>query len=429
MPGNCEMRKVLIIGYLHPFVRRPMGSFRLSPLVKYLPAFGWQPIVLTAPLKEHPDLQIKILEANCPDILSFWKKLLGFELEEDTSREIKKRLGSKRPFTDFILSRVGEIINYPDSEKKWKGPALETARTFLQNENVEAMISCHPKISHIIANNIKAKFSIPWLADFPDLWSQNHNYTYSPLRRLLDRRLEVKTLARADALTTVSGPLAEKLRILHQGKPVYTITLGFDAEQVNGPLSPLTAKFTITYTGSIYAGKQDPSKLFAALRDLISNGMVNPDDIEVRFYGSESGMLDREIEKYGLTSVVKQYDPIPQHTAMEKQRESQLLLLLDWEDPQEKGVYTGKIFEYLGARRPVLATGGSKGDVVGEMLDETKAGRHAPTVEDVKKALEELYREYKLKGGVTYRGEPAQVDKYSNREMARKFAAVLDQLA
>ena len=291
------------------------------------------------------------------------------------------------------------------------------------------MISIWPVTSHIIANKLKDKFGIPWVADFPDLWSQNHNYQYSPLRRALDRRLEIKTLSKADALTTVAEPWAEKLRTLHQGKPVYTITHGFDAEQINDPPAPLTAKFTITYTGSIYAGKQDPAKLFAALRDLISSGIVNPNEIEVRFYGSGLGWLDREIEQHGLTSFVKQYEPIPQHTAIEKQRESQLLLLLDWDDPQEKGVYTGKIFEYFGARRPVLATGGSKGDVVGELLDETKAGIHAPTVEDVKKALKELYGEYKLKGKVAYRGEPAQVDKYSHREMAKKFSAVLDQLA
>jgi len=425
------MKKVLIIGYLHPFTQRQMGSFRLLPLANYLPIFGWQPIVLTAPLKESPNLQLKILEAPCQDILSFWKRLLGFVPDEDTSQQIKKRLGviSKTLITDFVLNRVGEIINYPDSEKKWRTPALETARTFLQHEDVDVMMSCHPKISHIIANELEGKFGIPWVADFPDLWSQNHNYQYSPLRGALDRRLELKTLSKADALTTVAEPWAEKLRTLHQRKPVYTITHGFSAEEVNDPPAPLTAKFTITYTGSIYTGKQNPSKLFAALRDLISSGIVNPDEIEVRFFGPELGWLDMKIEEYGLTSFVKQYEPIQQHTAIEKQKESQLLLLLDWDDPQEKGLYTGKIFEYFGSRRPVLATGGSKGDVVGDLLNETKTGIHAPTVEDIKSALIELYQEYKLKGKLAYRGKESEVNKYSHREVARKFSEILNKLA
>ena len=116
---------------------------------------------------------------------------------------------------------------------------------------------------------------------------------------------------------------------------------------------------------------------------------------------------------------------VPRQLALEKQRESQLLLLLDWDDPQEKGVYTGKIFEYFGARRPILATGGSRDDVVARLLDETQAGMHAPTVEDIKNVLEEIYREYKLKGEVVYKGKESEINKYSHRDMARKFAEIL----
>ena len=112
---------------------------------------------------------------------------------------------------------------------------------------------------------------------------------------------------------------------------------------------------------------------------------------------------------------------------MEKQRESQVLLLLLWDHPDEIGVYTGKIFEYLAAQRPVLAIGGPEG-VVKDLLAETNAGVYATSVDDVKKALEEYYREYKLKGVVGYNGEKAEIDKYSQREMARKFAEVLGTL-
>jgi len=430
MLGNFEMKKVLIIGYLHPFTQRQMGSFRLLPLTKYLPTFGWQPIILTAPLKESPDLQLNILEAPCQDILSFWKRLFGFEPDEDTSEQVKKQLGaiSKMPLIDFILTRVGEIVNYPDSEKKWRAPALETARTFLQHEDVDVMMSCHPKISHIIANDLKARFHVPWIADLPDLWSQNHNYNYSPVRKLIDRRLELKTLSKADALTTVSEPWAEKLRTLHQGQPVYTITHGFDTEEANDPPAILTAKFTVTHTGSIYTKRQHPSKVFAALQGLISDRVMNPSDIAVRFYGTKHEWLDKETERYELSSVVKQCGTIPRHTAIEKQKESQLLLLLDWDDPQEKGVYTGKIFEYFGARRPILATGGSDGDVVAQLLNRTNTGMHASTAEDIKKMLKELYREYKLKGKVVYKGKESETSKHTHREMARKFAEILDSL-
>ncbi len=138
--------------------------------------------------------------------------------------------------------------------------------------------------------------------------------------------------------------------------------------------------------------------------------------------------MEREINNYGLSGIVKQNGVVPRQIALEKQRESQLLLLLKWEKPQERGVYTGKVFEYLAARRPILATGGSS-DVVDELLNETNAGICAPTVEDIKKTLKKLYQEYKLKGEVAYNGAESSVNKYSHHEMVRKFATILDSLA
>jgi len=423
------MKKVLIVGYFWPY--RP-GSRRISGLTKYITEFGWQPVILTAPLYEKPDVDIRIIETPYRDALGPWKRLLRLNPKEDIRKQMKQRFGvasRKSSLLDFILTRCGEIINYPDAERGWKNFAVKAGSELLQSENIDVVISIWPVTSHFIARELKSKYKIPWIADFPDLWSQNHNYIYSPLRRLIDRRLELKTLSDADALVTVSEPWAEKQRTLHKGKPVYAITHGFDPETVNAPPAKLTDTFTITYTGTIYTGKQEPSKLFAALRDLISDEAIDLKEIEVRFYGRKHDWLDKEIEQHGLSSIVKQYGIIPRHTAVEKQRESQLLLLLDWDNSQEKGVYTGKIFEYFGARRPILTTGGVAGNVVDVLLGETKVGIHAPTVEGIKAALIEFYKEYKLTGKIAYNGLEAEINKYSHREMARKFAEILERLA
>ena len=245
---------------------------------------------------------------------------------------------------------------------------------------------------------------------------------------MLDRRLEVKTLAHADVLTVTSEPWAERLRALHHQKPVYTITHGFDPKEVSNLPDKLTNKFTITYTGIIYPGKQEPLKLFQALQALLSSGDLKRDDIEVRFYGTNETWLNSNIDLYGLTGIVRQYGKVPTEIALQKQEESQLLLLLDWDDPAEKGVYTGKIFEYLGSRRPILATGGLRGNVVDVLLDETKAGVHAPNVADIKNAIQGFYREYKFQGEVAYHGKESEIKKYGKPEMARKFAEILDSL-
>ena len=437
------MKKVLIIAYFWPYRG---GSGRVIGLAKYLQEFGWQPVILTAPLDEKPDPQFRVIEVPYHDTLSnllgfskrlFWKILFGINPNEHIGGQIEKRFDttSKKSFWAHMydLHRAlynfyGAIVNYPDSEKCWKPFAVKAGSELLQSEDIDAMISIWPVTSHLIAKELKIKYKIPWIADYPDLWSQNHNYAYGPLRKQIDRRLELKTLLSADALTTVSQPWAENLRALHKQESVYAITHGFDPDTLNTPRTDLTAKFTITYTGAIYRGKQEPSRLFAALNDLISNGTMDPDDVAVRFYGYVEEWLAREIEEYGLSCIVGLHGRVPLQNAFDKQRESQLLLLLNWNDPGEKGVCPLKIYAYLAAQRPILATGGFGDDVVKKILDETGAGMYAPTVENIKSILRELYMEYKQKGKISYNGDIEKINKYSHREMARKFAEVLDRL-
>ena len=421
------MKKVLIIAYFRPYRN---GSGRVLGLAKYLSEFGWQPIILTAPLFKKPDPQFRVIETGYHDVLGFWKRLFKPNPNDDMRRQVKKRLGvtSKKSFVDYFLTFGGAIINYPDSERGWKPFAVKAGSELLQKEDIDAMISIWPVTSHIIAKELKNKHKIPWIADYPDLWSQNHDYSYGRLRKVIDRRLELKTLLQADAITTVTPPWAEKLRILHKRKSVYTITHGYYSDTPTTPPANLTAKFTITYPGLIYTGKQDPSKLFAALRDLISDGFMEPKDVEVRFYGPKEGWLERQIEEYGLSAIAKQYGIVPPQIAFEKQSKSQILLLLNWEDQQERGVCPRKTYDYLMAQRPILATGGFGNDVVERLLDETNAGIYAPSVEDIKSVLRELYSEYKLKGKIGYNGNIEKINKYSYREKAREFAEVLDSL-
>lgn len=419
------MKNVLIITYL------PYATPRISSLAKYLIEFGWHPIILTPYCSQTVGSQLEIIETPYLDTFSFLRRVFNLKSDEDNLRkQIKERFGlnSKKSLLDFALTIGGAVINYPDHLKGWRPFAISEGRRLLQEENIDViMTSSTPVTSHIVASELKQEYGTPWLADLRDLWSQNHNYSYGPLRRLVDKRLEIKTLSKADVLLTVSQPWADKLKVLHKGKIVRTITHGFDPEKINNPPAKLTDKFTITYTGSVYT-KHDPSKLFTAIRDLISNETLYSDDIEIRFYGPKTEWLCKEIKQYGLVGIVNHYGFVSQSVALEKQKESQLLLRLKWEDTGERGAYSGKIFEYLGARRPILATGGIK-DVVTELLDETKAGISALTVEDIKAVLKEFYEEYKQKGSVSYKGEEAKVNKYNYREISKKLAEILDGMA
>jgi len=423
------MKKVLIIAYYSPpppavASRRPLG------LARHLPEFGWQAVILTAALPGKPDPHFEVIETQYHDCLGFAKRLLRLDSQSPLIGQVKNKLKvkSEKSPLDFILATLGGIIAYPDPQKGWQRFAVEAGEDILREQNIRAIISTSPpETSHIVARRLKDEFKIPWVADFRDLWTQNYYYPYSPLRRMIERRLERKTLAAADALVAVSQPTADDLHGLHNQKPAYSIPNGFDPGEVNTPPAKLTGKFTITYAGNLYPGKRSPAPLFAPLRDLIADGTIDASDIEVRFYGPEAGWIDRQTERYGLTDIVKQFGMVPRPIALDKQRESQLLLLLKWNDPEQKGDYPAKVFEYLAARRPILAVGGFP-DVVDQLLNETKAGVSGQNGEEIKALLLPLYQEYKATGAVGYGGDQAETNRYSHREMARKFASILDSL-
>ena len=413
------MKKVLIIAHLFH------ASPRIPGLVKYLPEFGWQPIILTTPLGENPDSRFgppNDFRENNRVIETY-----GYSLPYGKKRLTSKKYSRIRPFLKFLYKYYREIAQYPDSEKGWRSFAVKAGDELLQNEDIDVMISSSsPVTANIIASELKKKHNLPWVADFRDLWTQNHNYQYSILRKMFEKKLEVKTLSMADALVTVSPLWTEKMKILHKGKRIHTITNGFDPEKMSDGKANLTSKFTITHTGQIYT-KQDPSKLLAALKDLISERAIDPKNVDVRFYGPKNELLANKIEEYGLPAIVRQCGIVPREISFKKQRESQLLLLLKWEDPQERGVIPGKVFEYLAARRPILATGGTD-DVVKELLNETSAGVDAQTVEDIKSALKKLYAEYKLKDKIFSQENAEKINKYNYREMTKNFVEVINKI-
>lgn len=420
-------RKVLVITYYFP-PRAGVGSLRLKGLAKYLPEFGWEPVILTAALPGAPEQRFRVIQTPYPgDVIAIWKKILhlqsdrGFQEQLGIPRAIR---GSKRSLTNRLVVFAKEVTAYPDEHKTWYPSAVEAGQDILRREKFDALLSSSsPVTAHLVAKELKMKFHIPWVADLRDLWTQNHYYPYSPIRKIIERRLELHTLSIADALVTVSVPLAEQLGKLHQGKPIVVIPNGFDPEEID--LAPLTKEFTITYTGHLYQGKRDPAPLFRAVAELISEGKVHRSDIKIRFYGSMEYWLEQEVKHYKLEDVVSLHSYVSREEALTKQRESQLLLLLSWNDPRERGIYTGKLFEYLAARRPILAVGGPRG-VVTELLQQTNTGVHVSSYAELKDVLAKFYEEYKIHGRVAYHGYEERIAQYSHYAMARRFAEILN---
>ncbi len=425
MPG-----KVLIITYHFP-PRPSVAGLRMRGLAKYLPEYGWEPAILTPELPEAPERQFRVVQTAYPgDVYARWKTKFGLKAEKDFLDQVKVPR-AWRESNSSIVSRLAilarSLIAYPDEQRGWRQFAVGEGSALLEKERFDVMLSSSfPATCHLIAHELKNQHGIPWIANFQDPWTQNHYYSYTRAGRFFERRLEVKTLSNADALVIVSEPWAEKLRLLHHEKKVYVIKNGYDPDEVVS--APLTSKFTITYTGRIYQEKQDPNPLLRAISEVVSCGEMNREHVDIRFVGSPEHLIEKEIKRLGLEDIVSLSPQVPRHIALEKQRESQVLLLLNWDDPGEVGVHTAKIFEYLAARRPILAIGGPR-SVVSELLEETGAGIHAQGHEHLKRVLMSFYEDYMNRGHVVYSGREECIAKYSHREMAKRFASLMDELS
>jgi len=421
------MPKVLIITkFFPPFPN--MASSRLGGLAKYLPKFGWEPIILMPDLKLKTDPRYRVITTEYPgDTAGSAIKSLGLNPSKRPVEQIPLPsyiCESNNYFIVRFIDIIGGILIYPDAEKKWFPFALKEAERLLRTEPIDAIISSSaPVTAHMVASALNKQFQIPWVADLRDLWSQTHLHSYGLIRKWRERRLEVQTLKNAAALTTVSQPLADELANLHLNKRINTILNGFDPDDVTP--AKLTTQFTITYTGLIYPRKQNPVALLRALRELIDSRQIDPRQVCVRFIGRPQYWLRQEIKKKNLQNIVQEIERIPREESLARQRESQVLLFLNWNDPRQTGVYTGKIFEYLSARRPILAFGPR--DVTSKLIEDTRTGFQTTNLSELKDCLLKLYTEFLSAGFVSYQGRDETISQYTQIEMARKFAELLTQ--
>jgi hypothetical protein len=421
-------KKVLIISYFFN-QKEQIGSIRLRGLAKYLPKFGWEPTILTVKSPADSELDVKTIETDYSDLMTNWKKRLGLNLDKGVQAQLNTSSNkNQNGIISFLIHMWLEIFAYPDPLKNWYKPAVEAGNELLENENFDILLSSSsPYTCHLIGNELCSKHDIPWVADLRDLWSQNHFYEFSNIRKYREKRLEKKTFAIVDALTTVSSPKTEQLGTLHKNKRVYAIPNGFDPDLLNTG-DKVDKKLSLVYTGRVYEGKMDPEPLFKALNELIEDKEIDPKDIVLDFYGINVDVLKDRVEKYNLNQIINLNGLIPRNEVIGKQRSAQILLLLNWNDPNEKGVYTGKVFEYLSAKRPILAIGGYGDGVVDELLQNTQAGNSLNETEGIKNLLREYYSEFKSNAEVQYNGIQDEIDKFSHVGMAEKFSKVFEDI-
>lgn len=407
--------KILIISYFFPPFNR-IGSLRTGKMAKYLHQFGHDIRVVTHDHhSKNKSAPLEIPKEHC--ILTNAKT---FEQTIQSDYYKKSRLG--KILVRFLKSVTHKKPSYmlPGSSWAWYGEGVDKANELIESWKPDLIYSSAlPISSHFIARKISVTHGIPWVAEYRDLWSGGHGARVSKIQSTYLKQIEKWLLRPADGIITVSEPLAKYLRLLHD-KIVSVIYNGYDINpytyerkenevQTSGQYDTLS----IVYTGSIYEGR-DPRILFEALNRM---GEYK-NRVRVSFYTSKNPELDHQIENYDLKKCVKRFDFVPYNESLRVQSEADILLYLSYSSKTHAGdgILSGKVFEYLGAGRPIL----SIGEDSGHLFIEQGLMIHSDTPEKIKEQLVKWIREKQTIGEIKAGQNQKLKNLYSRKEQTKR---------
>ena len=391
------MRVLLLAHAFPPF--NSSGAVRAGKLAEHLLARGHDVRVLTGAPHPYPatlptafpaDRVIATAWARIEAPLDMLRERIGHRARAQASTTGTVAGSSPAATRPSLAAKAviayRSLLSVPDAQAGWIPKATAAGKRLFPTWRPELIYSTAlPFSSHVVAARLAKAAGCPWAGEFRDLFSGNPYKELWRSRERVDTALERRTMATAAAVVSVSPPMTEYLAQLH-GKPAATIMNGFDpadsarAPDLSGDLDP--AMVTIIYTGIVYPGRRDPRVLFEALRKL------GPERsrFDVRFYGQSLDAVMATAQRTGVGDVVRTFAPVPYLTSLGLQKAADILLLLLWDSPLEKGVLTGKLFEYVGAGRPVLSLGCTEG-AAAAIVDAHKLGLATNDVDAVARFL------------------------------------------
>ena len=430
------MKKVLIITYYWP----PMGGGgvqRWLKTTKYLREFDWEPIIFTTEnaevsihdeslLEDIPD-GIEIIKVPIWEPFRLYRSLTGQKGEKINPGFLQKKKGNS--FLQNISIWIRGNFFIPDAKKFWYRPSVKELSSYLLKNKVDAIVSTGPPhTTHLIAQKIANRFSIPWLADFRDPWTNIDFYDKLKLTMWADkkhRRLERNVLKNASKIITVSKSWANDLLNISGINPI-VINNGFDSTDFkNAGKLPLDVKFSITHAGSLNKDR-NPFILWKVLEELVKVNSDFASKLEIKLIGPIDITVKEALKKHNLMQYTRLIDSLPHKEVIPHLITSQVLLLPLNNVPNIQGIIPGKMYEYLGALRPIICIGDIDGDAA-EIIYETQTGSVVGFSDKnkLKKEVLKLYDDYKL--GVLEINSN-NYNKYSRKQLAERFAIIFNQM-
>ena len=434
---------ILLVAFYYP-PDPAIGAVRPSALVQHLSREGHRVHILASQVPGLPSApHVSRVDWRDPRNGFRWFSEAAAEEVSDTREGAVKPAGSlsvqgpttppsiRSAFRRLLRARAKGLIEQPDRSFTWVRPAIRQGRDIIRKQSIDAIVATGPPFTtFLVASRLADEFSIPWAADYRDLWTRGHYYPFGSFRRKLDWRIERRVVPTAELVTTVSPPLTDQLAVALK-RSVLTIPNGVDRWksrpiQKRRPLS--NAKVTIAYVGTeFYEGRRSPKHLFDAAYQL---GLTR-EDICFTFIGLQGHASERLIRKRAqqanVANLVQVTPPVSRDECMHLQSNADALLLLLWDHPEERAVLTGKLFEYIAVKRPIIVAGCSNG-LAAKAIKDHNLGYVVADLESAKTALTDLLDSKASHDGLAPDVESGAISAFGRSAYLTEWTAALTEL-
>jgi len=423
-------KKLLIITYYWPPAGGP-GVQRWLKFVKYLPEFNIQPIVY---IPENPTYPIidKGLESEVSEKAIILKNKITepYGFASFFGKNKTKKISSgiipnqrKQSFLEKILLWVRGNLFIPDARFLWVKPSVKYLKKYIEENNIDTIVTSGPPHSlHLIGLQLKKDLNITWFADFRDPWTTigyHKDLKLSSYAAKKHKALEAAVLNSADTIIVTSKTTKTEFQAL-TSKPIEVITNGYDVEKIDK--QSLDDKFTLAHIGS-FLSERNPRILWKALNELIKENQDFKNDFQLKLIGAVSQEVLDTITEFKLADYVLNLGYLSHQEAMEHQRKSQVLLLIEINSEETKSIIPGKIFEYMAAERPIIALGPEESDFA-EIITATNTGVFFSYYEKEKlKAL--LLNYYELFQNNNLKVHAVGLQRYSRKSLTEQLAKLI----
>ncbi len=422
--------KALIITYYWP----PAGGSgvqRWLKFVKYLQDFDIEPVVYTV---EDPKYALidETLEMEVPKNLKVLKQPIWEPnnlLTLFKSKQQKTSAGFLDPNPSFLEKQLQYIrANYfiPDARKFWVKPSVRFLSEYLRNNKVDVVITTGPPHSlHLIGMELKKRFPIKWISDFRDPWSDIDYFHQLPLTEKTiqkHKELEKKVLQQSDAVIVIGKTMKEKFDKFNRN--IHVISNGFDGD-IAASEKELDKKFSITHIGLMNADR-NPKILWEVLSEIKNENSEFAKDLEIKLIGEVAKEVKNYIADLKLEKNTKYITYVPHQKVIAYQKMAQVLLLAVNNVASAKGIITGKIFEYLQAKRPIVAIAPKDGDLA-EIISKTNSGFVVDfdDKEKLKEVIKNYYHSYKNK---ILQIDSKNINQFHRKNLTKELADVIHSI-